>query len=72
MNAQMVWRPIDTAPKDGDDILVWGEWLGNHVVGFDESNPDFPWATLDGPSYKQDAFTHWMPLPAPPGSFQGW
>jgi hypothetical protein len=62
----MTWQPIETAPKDGEDILVWGMMLGHHVVQFDETNPDFPWATLDGPSYLAGAFEVWMPVPAPP------
>lgn len=63
------WQPIETAPKDGDDILVSGPWLGMHVVGYDDSgDPDFCWATLDGPNYSAQAFTHWMPLPEPPVS----
>ncbi len=61
------WQPIETAPKDGDDILVWGPGLCCLVVGWDDSGDlDFPWATLDGPKYFDKAFTHWMPLPRPP------
>jgi hypothetical protein len=65
------WQPIENAPKDGEDILVWGPSLGRLVVSWDEEcassqGGDFPWMTLDGPSYFKDAFTHWMPLPEPP------
>ena len=61
------WQSIETAPKDGEDILVWGPMLGHLVVSFDEeANKDFPWFTLDGPSYYGGAFAVWMPLPKPP------
>lgn len=61
--ALMIWRPIETAPKD-QEILACGPRMGRLVVEFDEyANPDFPWATLDGPNYFKDEFTHWMVLP---------
>lgn len=62
------WHPIETAPKDGTDILacdarVIGWTL---VVAYDEDDETNCWMTADGPSYHRDMFTHWMPLPAPP------
>lgn len=65
------WRPIETAPKDGTEILValcGGEWATSlMVVSYDADQPDFPWITLDGgQGYHKDAPTHWMPLPPPP------
>ena len=63
------WMPIETAPKDGTDVLAVaarGLWMA--VVSFDD-NPDHPdhvWLTLDGPSYHKTTFTHWQPLPEPP------
>ena len=61
------WQPIETAPKDGDDILVeWFEGGTMLVVSWDET--EGRWATLDGPSYSPTAFKAWrhLPLPAPP------
>ena len=60
------WRPIETAPKNGDDILVamWGNTA--LVVSWDNENPEYPWITLDGPSYAKEAPTHWMPIPTLP------
>jgi hypothetical protein len=63
------WQPIETAPLDGTDILVWGpHGHGCLVVGFDDEpeHPGFPWITLDGRQYPPAAFSHWMPLPATP------
>ena len=73
----MEWQPIETAPKDGTEILVWA---GSCVV--------VSWRRLNGIGYPREAWrlvhgayssgdegdwsnevehpTHWMPLPAPP------
>jgi hypothetical protein len=70
------WHPIETAPRDGTDILVWGrycmdpctvrwkheEWEGSWdgMRVIDQSG-DF------GTTYQTiTAPTHWMPLPEPP------
>lgn len=60
------WHPIETAPKDGRDVLLftpspfngitigsWGKWIGG-------------WGDQDGDMYPDP--THWMPLPEPPES----
>lgn len=64
------WQPIETAPKDGTNILVFtpkGKARAGVVCGihcgwwttlFDE------WTTSDG-DCEMDP-THWMPLPEPP------
>ncbi len=61
------WQPIETAPKDGTQIIAWGENIGHIVTEYAPFNgTDWVWVTLDGPDYHVSAFTHWMPLPAPP------
>lgn len=75
------WQPIETAPKDGTDILVV---YPTHFVG--RPSGDFSivrwennkWiAQADGQraieaqndfrtEYICPFFTHWMPLPSPP------
>jgi hypothetical protein len=67
----MEWKTIESAPRDGTDILAWdGETLT--VVCWDESlkATDAPscWALYN--RFATDAVepTHWMPLPDPPGS----
>ena len=64
------WQPIETAPKDGTDILVMtGETM--HVVRWINIHGDFDyWAVDDnkhGPfTLRGKAPTHWLPLPEPP------
>ena len=64
------WQPIETAPKNGTDILVaTGETM--HVVRWINIHGDFDyWAVDDnkhGPfTLRGKAPTHWMPLPEPP------
>ena len=64
------WQPIETAPKDGTDILVMtGETM--HVVRWINIHGDFDyWAVDDnkhGPfTLRGKAPTNWMPLPDPP------
>ena len=64
------WQPIETAPKDGTDILVMtGETM--HVVRWINIHGGFDyWAVDDnkhGPfTLRGKAPTHWMPLPEPP------
>jgi hypothetical protein len=65
------WRPIETAPKDGEPILLykpnerrsgdyitagyWGEWVTSDIE---------QWIAVAGHPLREP--THWQPLPAPP------
>lgn len=64
------WRDIDTAPKDGTEILLYGRchprgstsrYACDANVGW---RSEGAWRTRVGGEVC-DA-THWMPLPAPP------
>ena len=66
------WRPIETAPKDCQAILVT-EGRFCHCV---EWNEEFDWWAVDdnklGPfRLRGSSPTHWMPLPPPPTSAEG-
>lgn len=61
------WRTIDSAPKDGTPLLLYVRWGGKRyrTVGRWNSHQR-AWLSeiFDTPIRP----THWMPLPAPPGS----
>ncbi len=69
------WRSMDSAPKTGEDILVYiGEPPNGQqmVVFYDEPDADAPnhcWHRADGLAYHRDAPTFWQwlqPDPTPP------
>lgn len=77
----MKWQPIETAPKDGTDIIVMHVHISTQIVhaafwideeqGLDKPG-DTGWWSYDkseGSRIKLDDWltpTHWMPLPEPP------
>lgn len=72
------WQPIETAPKDGTEILAWcvhpnaeyegtiaekSEWQGPVVAHWiDHNGGGWTWHGMLG------RFTHWQPLPTPPAA----
>lgn len=62
------WQAIETAPKDGNDILVSNLSGFTQVVFWDDAAATVThhWQTSDGPTFHDDLFTHWQPLPVPP------
>lgn len=74
---QMKWQPIETAPRDGTDVLLSVTYVTKPpVVGegyFDPETREWWWAG-SGPNDKpyqpirqetNCAISHWMPLPPP-------
>jgi len=72
LEAAQKWRPIETAPKDETEIILFvprstpttGKWI---VPNPRTETPFWYWSTYDthgavGPIYP----THWVPLPQPP------
>jgi len=77
------WQSIETAPKDGTDILLyfphrdlvirgsWG-WQGEgdweaDLADWCDWNTDEEIVIQEDPDY---APTHWMPLPTPPAALE--
>lgn len=64
------WLPIESAPKDGTCILVWGP----EEEGFNSGMGVVWFCALEGWFVEGDlgsvgeSYTHWQPLPAPPSS----
>lgn len=68
------WRPIETAPKDGTDILLgcatWkrpelGQWSVETAAWFTDGGGYEDGEVANGPD-EVDSPTHWQPLPANP------
>ena len=76
------WMPIETAPKDGTMLLLAGFNFGNpqrgqHITAGSWRNERGWWEGLPDPvaehltaNTQLNNLTHWMPLPAAPGSEQ--
>ena len=72
---EQVWQPIETAPKDGTEILVCEVTRTTpfmQVVQWQTytAREGGDWFILCGLAADPDLYftpTHWMPLPTPPG-----
>lgn len=72
------WQPIETAPKDGKPVMlgsVDGSWVGKWSPVYPSGYaPENPWFSLmlnhDHTGGRRGKPTHWMHLPAAPGSEQ--
>jgi hypothetical protein len=61
----MAWQPIETAPRDGTEILAYNAFAGRYLTRFvDGEWPKYGWDNMTGVWYPRP--THWMPLPPPP------
>lgn len=60
------WRPIETAPKNGTEVLLWCERRQGHFIGVWDSSSD-RWKSFGNTIYA----THWMPMPEPPDEVCG-
>jgi len=76
------WQPIETAPKDGRDMLLWNgecQCVGAWATESDRYGNVTPqtWHSVGPTVYGPDDATidppptHWMPLPAPPQAPEG-
>lgn len=63
------WQPIETAPRDGTEILGWCSRLGRHIVSWGcqpQHNPHSFWVSSTCKVSHIDQPTHWMELPDAP------
>jgi hypothetical protein len=66
----MEWQPIETAPKDGREVLLLGA-DGIRIASWSDRFRREMWDTgyaseCDGDPIEVERPTHWMPLPDPP------
>ena len=70
LEAERQWQPIETAPKDGTDILISNpkKWLYLRIAYWRKTqkakNWKRGWFVEDG--YDYNNASHWMPLPELP------
>lgn len=66
------WKPIESAPKDGETVLAYHKNIGSHTVSYrlpvrgepgNETDYRKQWRDSSGRYFNP---THWMPLPEPP------
>ena len=62
----MGWQPIETAPKNNTEVLVYSKEFGvAKAVRFDEGSYEVVTEQTCCRDYYKDV-THWMQLPEPP------
>lgn len=67
------WQPIETAPRDGTEILLGyagshscaGYWMGDPALNYWNETGWF-WTGANVITEHPDSPTHWQPLPPPP------
>lgn len=66
----MEWRPIETAPKDGEAVLVaMSQSDGEQQVSLCSFEREWWFPGMSGTLAEFGwTPTHWMPLPAPPAT----
>ena len=62
--SDMKWQPIETAPKDGYDYLVYNSVSEECFVAYRYGGVG-SWYFSDRHALKDEP-SHWMPLPKPP------
>lgn len=61
------WQPIETAPKDGTQILALTKGGDIYAVSYDDIF-SAPWRLINEFGFNEHVMTHWMPLPQPPAT----
>ena len=64
------WQPIETAPKDGTEVLLAGVCVKPSIDAGLPTVVKAHWTAFNGGGWvwhgAASHFTHWRPLPAPP------
>lgn len=65
--AKYSWQPIETAPKDGTEILLFELTFNGAPYMFTAKwdSEDADWKCIEFEAYDHNP-TYWMPLPEPP------
>lgn len=62
------WQSIETAPNNGDYVLLWAATWRHPFVGLVSATSHMAWLDIPTPTATQTKVfaTHWMPLPDVP------
>ncbi len=60
------WQPIETAPRDGTEVLTFGKHGTSVLFWDDEYAAEKCWREKSAWLALRDEPTHWMPLPPAP------
>lgn len=66
----MDWKPIATAPRDGEVVDLWAHH-GMRYVGAWWSASDARWHYGVGSTFSDEHFTHWLRIVGPDGQRPG-